>query len=224
MALATMLWLRDPAAQAALPEERILARAYAALNPNDRLWAKYNAEIDRLRISDEISEDDAVFLRYDRDAQEALMDETRGDPEAFSDGTVEQVIARARQAVLEEAEKERDDAIDKAELAAKAMSATRDRLKHVASFGAAILSMTAFLCILAALILGAAFGPVGPLGEVTSAPMQAICAAIFLTLGILSIISPSSLWDWRRIFGDWLKERLFRSLSWIVRLDGQEEE
>jgi hypothetical protein len=224
MALATMLWLRDPAAQAALPEDRILARAYAALNPNDQLWAKYNEEIDRLRSSDEISEDDAVFLRYDRDAQEALMDETRGDPEAFIDGTVEQVIARAREAVLEEAEQERDDAIDKAESAANAMSASRDRLKSFASVGATVLSATAFLCILVALILGAAFGPVGPLGDVTSGPVQAICAAIFLTLGILSIVSPSSLWDWRRIFGDWLGGRIFRSLSWIVRLDGQDDE
>ena len=159
-----MLWLRNPAAQAALPKERILARAYAALNPNHQLWAKYNEEIDRLRSSDEISEDDAVFRLYDRDAQEALMDETRGDPEAFIDGTVEQVIARAREAVLEEAEQERDDAIDRAESAAKAMSASRDRLKRVASIVASVLSTMGFLCILVALILGAAFGPVGPLG------------------------------------------------------------
>lgn len=62
MSLATMLWLRDPDVEPALPRERVIAQAYAAINPDDRLWGKYNAEIERLRDEGHLDEEDAQFL------------------------------------------------------------------------------------------------------------------------------------------------------------------
>ena len=42
-------WLREPQASPELPRERILASAYAALNPDDRLWQAFNSEVEQLR-------------------------------------------------------------------------------------------------------------------------------------------------------------------------------
>jgi predicted membrane protein len=51
-----------------------------------------------------VSEDDFILLRDSLEAQAELMDLTRGDPEAFTEGSVSEVLARARAAVRGEAE------------------------------------------------------------------------------------------------------------------------
>jgi hypothetical protein len=222
MALATMLWLRDPAAQASLPEERIMARAYAALNPTDQLWSKYNEEIDRLRGTDEISEDDAVFLRYDRDAQEALMDETRGDPDAFVDGTVEQVIVRARDNLLAETRAERDAARAAAASATEAIRVSRQRVDRISRVAASAIATTLFAAVVAALVAGAVLGPVGPLSyELTSRAVQIACGAVVVVLGVVTIIHSPSLWEYRGMFAKWLKNQFARALSWGFRLEAK---
>jgi hypothetical protein len=221
MALATMLWLRDPSGQAKLPEERIMARAYAALNPNDQLWTRYSEEIDRLRRSDEISEDDAIFLRYDRDAQEALMDETRGDPGAFSAGTVEQVITRAKENLLAETRAERDAAVG-------AIRGSRRRVDRIAVWWGERISWTLFGVVLVGLLLGAMLGPVGPVPwEVTPPAVQAICAGLVVLIGLVTAIHSPSLLEYRAMLAQWLTRQFRRGLLAIVRLgpgEGSAEE
>lgn len=219
MALATMLWLRDPTAQAKLPEERIMARAFAALNPNDQLWTRYNEEIDRLRRFDEISEDDAIFLRYEREAQEALMDETRGDPGAFAEGTVQQVIARSRENLLAETRAERDAAKSEAAAAAKTIRRSRRRVNQMAGWLGEGLSAALFGVVILGLMIGAALGPMGPLPwEVTPGVIQAFCVGLVVVIGLLTIIHSPSLLEYRKMLARWLKRQLLRGALAVLRL------
>jgi hypothetical protein len=219
MALATMLWLREPSSQPSLPEDRIVASAYAALNPDDRLWAKYHAEINHLRERGELNEDDAIFLRYDRDAQEALMDETRGDHEAFTEGTVEHVMARARDNLLAETRAERDQARSDAASALELLNASRRRMGRVARFLGQSVANVGLTAVTAALLLGAIFGPVGPVARsVVSGPVQVLCAVIFLGLGVASIVFRASLLDHRQNTAEWFERRFRSGLFWISQL------
>jgi hypothetical protein len=92
----TLVWLKTPIQAPDLPRNRIIADCYAALNPSDLLWRAYLNEIDRLRQSGQISEEDYYLLRFSGDARRALMDLTFGDHDAFSEGTVEEVLERAK--------------------------------------------------------------------------------------------------------------------------------
>ncbi|MDP6545481.1 MAG: hypothetical protein QGH60_15965 [Phycisphaerae bacterium] len=82
-----------------LPRKRLIADCYAALNPSNALWARYTKEIDKLKESGEVSEDDYIVLRYSTVSKTALMDATCGDPVAFCARTVQEVLKKAKTAV-----------------------------------------------------------------------------------------------------------------------------
>ena len=111
--LATIAWVKKPMKAPNLPVKKLIADCYAALNPSDSLWRKYLEEVERQRAEKNISENDYFMLRYSIEARQALMDITQGDPDAFSEGTVEEVLEVAKRAsraeVEEELEKERKE-------------------------------------------------------------------------------------------------------------------
>ncbi len=94
----TLIWLKTPLQAPDLPKRRIIADSYAALNPSDILWKAYLQEIDRLQRRGNISDQDYNLLRFSAEARNTLMELTLGDPEEFSEGTVEEVLERARTA------------------------------------------------------------------------------------------------------------------------------
>lgn len=100
--LTTIAWLKSPRAAPDLPRKQILSDCYAALNPGDSLWKKYLTEVDRLRGNKTLTDEDYLILRYSVDAQRALMSRTLGVPEAFTTGTVEEVLAEAQTTVKAE--------------------------------------------------------------------------------------------------------------------------
>ena len=91
----TLLWLRQSLDAPDLPRQRLLADAYAALEPG-RVWTKFLDEIEKLRAQNELSEDDYVFFRYSLDAKNALMQETLGEASRMSSAVVHKVVKRAR--------------------------------------------------------------------------------------------------------------------------------
>lgn len=101
---ATLVWLKTATKAPDLPKKRIIADCYAALNPTDPLWKSYLEEIDRLQARGNISEEDYHLLRYSTEARRALMDLTFGEVDAFTEGTVEEVLERARTAARAEVE------------------------------------------------------------------------------------------------------------------------
>jgi hypothetical protein len=91
-ALGNLLWLKNPTKAPDLPRKQLLAQVFAAMQPPDYLWKKYLAEVARLQDKDIISADEYYILRHSLAAKSALMDLTRGDETAFSEGTVQEVL------------------------------------------------------------------------------------------------------------------------------------
>ncbi len=116
-ALTTITWLKNQTSAPDLPRKRIIADCYAALNPSSELWNKYLEQIYKLRNDNDISTEDYFLLRLSTEARVLFMDITLGDEDAFLDGTVQEVLERARasiragtEAALKEEEKLRSKA------------------------------------------------------------------------------------------------------------------
>jgi len=102
----TMVWLKRPLEAPDLPRQRIIADCYAAMNRHDELWDRYLKEITRLEAQGTISQHDYYILRFSSVAQTAIMDLIVGhsDSEAFIEGTIAEVLDKARAAARAEAE------------------------------------------------------------------------------------------------------------------------
>lgn len=95
--LATLLWLKRPLEVADLPWKRVLADCFAAMRPTPAVWERFCDELERLRSSGALREDDYPRLRFSVGVRETLMDETRGDPDRVTDRIVEDLLDLARQ-------------------------------------------------------------------------------------------------------------------------------
>lgn len=220
MSLATMLWLREPNEGPDLPRERIVAQAYAALNPDDRLWGKYNAEIERLREEGHLDEEDVQFLRYGREAQEALMDRTRGDHAAFTEGTLDQVLAQARENILAETRAELAESQTATARANRRLEESTERVhgfakvvgEGVATLGLGLLAI--------AILLGTIFGPVGPADSVVPGLIQGICAVAVIGASLITMFFSPSLLDYRNRAASVIGRKLEALLLSLLRLRG----
>jgi hypothetical protein len=94
--LAALAWLMNPVQAADLPRKQIIATSFAALNPSENVWRKYLSEIRRLADKGELSEDQVALLVFSPEARLELMNATDGDADAFTEGTVAQVLEHAR--------------------------------------------------------------------------------------------------------------------------------
>lgn len=95
--LANLLWLKSPTNSPDLPRKLIIAEAYAATQPPDDLWKTYLAEIHKLREKGTVAEHDYTLLRHSSVAKRAFMDLTKGQAEAFTQGTVSEILAIAHE-------------------------------------------------------------------------------------------------------------------------------
>jgi len=93
--LTTLLWLRQSLTSPDLPRQRLLADAYAALEPG-AVWIRFLDEIEKLHTEGQLSDDDYVYFRYSLDAKSALMQETLGDADRMTADVVHDVVERAR--------------------------------------------------------------------------------------------------------------------------------
>jgi hypothetical protein len=124
----TLLWLKKPTAAPELPRDLLIASCYAALNPPDALWHRYITEIERLRQRGDLTEDDYHLLRFDVGSKSSLLTLTGGSQDAFLEGTVPEILKRARANARREAE-ERVEA--EALRAEKAETAQRETARTV---------------------------------------------------------------------------------------------
>jgi hypothetical protein len=95
-ALAAILWVRSPTVGADLPRKQILATAYAGMQPDSHLWAKYLEEVAKLESRGVVNADDAVILRATTVGRTALMEETLGDEEYLSANSAVEVLGRIK--------------------------------------------------------------------------------------------------------------------------------
>lgn len=96
-ALANLLWLKDPTVAPDLPTHRLIADVYAAMRPSAGLWKAYLAEIAKLEEAGKVTPNDYYLLRYSLASKAALMGLTSGEEQAFSEGSVYEVLNMVRQ-------------------------------------------------------------------------------------------------------------------------------
>ncbi|MHB8219681.1 MAG: tudor domain-containing protein [Acidimicrobiales bacterium] len=77
--LATLVWLKQPHRAPDLPRKQIVADCYAALHPDDKMWNRWLAEIQRIADNGDYGDAALDIMRFSPDAQRALMDVTLGD-------------------------------------------------------------------------------------------------------------------------------------------------
>jgi hypothetical protein len=101
-AFTDILWLKKPLRMPDLPVKRIIADSYAAMQPDSDLWHSFLREVDRLRASGSVSEDDALLLRHSIESKSILMDKTMGEEDAFTQGTIQEVLETLRKSIQDE--------------------------------------------------------------------------------------------------------------------------
>lgn len=76
--LATLMWLKNPDLHPELPQSKIIADCYAAMNPSIQLWKAYLDEIQKLSMRGDLSDSDCHKLIYSMETRTALMEKTYG--------------------------------------------------------------------------------------------------------------------------------------------------
>ena len=90
--LTSLLWLKRPLARPGLPQKRIIADFYAAINPSESFMRRYVDEVDKLEASGVHTAEVVFLLRNSLEARKIAMDLTVGDEDAFTQGTVVEVL------------------------------------------------------------------------------------------------------------------------------------
>lgn len=210
----TLVWLQRPSSAPDLPREQLIADAFAANNPPDVFWEAYVEEIEQLKRTGNVSDDDAMFLRVSKEASEALRDVAYGEAEAVNDNAVLDALHRARMRL--EAQQAR--AAELAEERRRLVDRVDDATRRVA-IGA---SRFVFMLLLPAIILGTVYGPIGPVTAARS-PLPEIaqvgCSVLVGGLSMFFLARGGSLQGCARFTADKLHRRLRASISRRLGLD-----
>ena len=122
--LANVAWLKAPLGAPELPKKELLARCYAAMEPENDLWSKYIAEVVKLKSEGEISSDDHALLRISPLATQELMNLTLGNDAGMTSITIKDVLSR----VKTELTKEKDEELKAQRLKEDKLAQDRDKL------------------------------------------------------------------------------------------------
>ena len=160
----TLVWLKKPLERPQLPMKRIIADCYAATQPDDRLWAKYMAEIERREqmSSREFTPEEYALLKYSTEAHAALMEQTLGDEKAFTTGTVPEILKIVRSEIQRETlvqlEEERKLRQEEKRAEDARQERVRQRAQKVANVFAKLLRWGLWIVLLAAALSVAPWG------------------------------------------------------------------
>jgi len=196
----TLVWLKKPLRAPELPRKMIVADCYAALNPSPALWRRYLDEMVRLRERRQLSEDDYWFLRLSTEARTLLMDSTLGDPEAFTQGTIEEIRAKAYESVRAEAEaaledeqqRRREVERESAKLenaVASDRKRVQDRIRGLAASVGRYVAISVAAFLVAGLVAGTYLTWPRPPGRLSERWASLLAPLAFLVLTALSISS-----------------------------------
>lgn len=163
--LATLAWVKNPKYAGNLSTQMLISACHASMQPDPELWKKYLAEIERMREHENITADQFHLLRFSITARNALLDSTLGSPDAFTEGTVPEILARAQQNITNEVQDKLDKEITsrrKAEDNANkhisdSKALAESQLNHI-NFLAQKLGLFAYWVIFVVLILLAVMG------------------------------------------------------------------
>lgn len=192
--LTNLLWLKNPLGAPDLPRKRIIADYYAATQPQERLWKCYLEEIDRLEQTERVTADDYYLLRYSLEAKSALMELTLGEEEAFTQGTVVEMLALVRSRIQQEKDAEIKELEKQRNAAQQAIEAAntkeRERVFHIrarAQRYARLAAQTLRVILLLVLVIGTVSTFPWGLPSITQTPLRYLLSFIQVGLLILSV-------------------------------------
>lgn len=235
--LTTIVWLKSPTAAPDLPRLQVIADSFAALNPSEELWRRYNDEIARLRQRGDVTTEEFHVLRYSIEARRALQQTTFGDSSVFTEGSVPAILEKARSEITsdlrqrledEKAAKEQAKAAQqeaeaqRAELQEAVAASDADReeaVKRRAKRSAATIAKIALIA--SALIV--TFGTFAlsdfllpQKWKDALPPLEAISVVVVVLLSTASTIFGTSLLSLARRWEAWLTPRLASFLRSIA--------
>jgi hypothetical protein len=126
------------------------------------------------------------------------MDHTRGSVDAFTQGSTAEILERSREAARADVEADLKAERKAHSETARKISQSQESISNFARSTGNLIASTLFVLVALILLLGSIFGPVGPLDDIVPAPIQAICAAVAVSLAVGSIIASFSLLKLRR--------------------------
>jgi len=145
----TVLWLQSPVEMGALNSKRLIADAYAAMEPDEKLVTMFLSEVSRLEAKGDITPDQAFVLKGSLAAIDLLRVSTLNDSERFTARTPDQVLsdlldeerrdaealigAAAAEHELELGAKDRENAALREALVKKAEELDNERQKRLRS-------------------------------------------------------------------------------------------
>lgn len=90
--IGTLVWLQNPVKTLILNEKKLIADAYAAVQPDSSLIKKYLEEVDSLKQKWEITENEYYILRTNRVAFNLLSERTKNDVHNFNPKTTREIM------------------------------------------------------------------------------------------------------------------------------------
>jgi hypothetical protein len=224
--LGNLLWLKNPTKAPDLPAKLLIADAFAAIQPPDGLWKRYLAEIARLEESGRISADEYFALRHTLVAKRTLMDLTAGDPSAFTEGTVAEVLKVAKESLradlqneLEVERRRRESAESTASQLEERETVRRERIAARADSLAKWISRAACGLLLLLLAGGAALTFPWSLPQIREAWYRYLTTALlvlFFAYTVASIAWGSSVSSVARALQARLSKVIYRWLSRVA--------
>ncbi len=214
--LTNLLWLKKPLRAPDLPRRRLIADCYAAMQPEEHLWRRYLEEVEKLRAEKVITAEDVFLLRHSLEAKVALMDRTRGEEAAFTQGTVAEILKVVRAAIeskvqaqleVEAAKREGlETELEKEHRSAADLRATiRIRAQQLAAFTVDVVRWFALLVLVVATIWSFPW----KLPEFSSAWLRYAVSGMIFLVGVLAathLYTGRSVRIYLREFETWLTD------------------
>jgi hypothetical protein len=186
--LTNLLWIKSPMAAPNLPRRTILANSFAAMQPNDHLWQRFTAELKTLSDRGDISTGEYYLLRTSLHTKKLLMDLTNGEEEAFTEGTVEQILEYEKAAIRRVTEDQRDRALERVRELERERDEHSLKLLGHARRVSRVIGTVVRVTVILALLLGAVYSLIGPARE------NALVRLICLCSGLLAVLGAASIW------------------------------
>lgn len=153
------------------------------------------------------------------------MDETRGDPEAFTAGTVSEVLQRAQEVTKARADKRVDDAESKAAAATSRLEHSRNRVRGASRHVGSFVATAALLVISILIVIGMVFGPLGPIKRpFVPGALQVVAVIAFLVATAATMFFRRSLLEYRAAAARGISEQLESTGFKLMGLGDQETE
>ena len=224
--MCTLAWVKNPTLAASITRSQLIADSYAALHPNPELWRKYLEEIAKLQERENLTEEDYYLLRFSTVARNALLDATLGQPDAFTEGTVAEILEVARadarrstEHALELERNRRDAAEQRAELTSGQLvrieQVHNERLRRYARSFAMWIARLIFMLLAVACVVGFLFTlplSVDDAKLTVGKTLASVVLLVFIFFGAWSLISGGSV----KMLSRLLEGYLFRNTLGIL--------